>query len=539
VLFCCLLFAPLSFAQSGPEAHSNDGQSNFDRAFYDIYMHVASTDVNVALRAADSLYRVSTTDIQQVRALMLIGEMHRRVANRDSSIYYAERAIRIANNAKLYEWQARIYGALSTQLREMGLLNKGAHYLALGLKAIEHIDNEHVVWQYKGLSLQESGHYALEKQDFSGALADFQQAEVFLKKLSESPSTLFMLAQNHERLGLCYLELGRLDSSRIHYERALELEPSPGTAESPVKGLIYTGLGLLDIKDNQDSNAYAYLQKALHIAETTEFPSLKIDVYEALAAYYRKAGDLEAYTKYNDLFLATQNQYNQRNKGYVDEVFTGVEANFAKVSASNRLLLVFSACCLVVCGLGFLFFLRRQRKQRRRFKEIIANLRNNRVYAVNVDPVENIDLVVDDGGEEPVADHPREVVSESTRTELMDKLTQFEASHGFIEKGISIAVLAGKLNTNTKYLSHVINQYKGKDFNTYINELRINYIISKMESDARYLNYKISYLAEESGFSSHSQFATVFRGIAGMSPSTFIAYLRKEEKDVDERSLVS
>ena len=90
------------------------------------------------------------------------------------------------------------------------------------------------------------------------------------------------------------------------------------------------------------------------------------------------------------------------------------------------------------------------------------------------------------------------------------------------------------MKTNTKYLSYIINNYRNKDFNSYVNELRINYIIAKMETDSRYLNYKISYLAEECGFATHSQFTTVFRNITGLSPSTFITYLRKDGQMEDK-----
>ena len=88
-------------------------------------------------------------------------------------------------------------------------------------------------------------------------------------------------------------------------------------------------------------------------------------------------------------------------------------------------------------------------------------------------------------------------------------------------------MLAGMLNTNTKYLSHVLNTYLNKDFNSYINELRIRYIIAKIEQNDVFKNYKISYLAEEAGFSSHSKFSAIFKSVTGFSPSTFLDYLEK------------
>src|SRR5690606_37917187 len=106
----------------------------------------------------------------------------------------------------------------------------------------------------------------------------------------------------------------------------------------------------------------------------------------------------------------------------------------------------------------------------------------------------------------------------------------FENSLDFTSKDISLSRLALQFETNTKYLSEVINTHKEKNFNAYINELRINYIIDKLNNDPQYLQYKISYLAEDSGFSSHSVFATVFKSVTGISPTTFITILQNNQE---------
>jgi AraC-like DNA-binding protein len=90
--------------------------------------------------------------------------------------------------------------------------------------------------------------------------------------------------------------------------------------------------------------------------------------------------------------------------------------------------------------------------------------------------------------------------------------------------------MALQFETNTKYLSELINAHKQKNFNTYINELRVNYITDKLKNDPQYLQYKISYLAKESGFSSHSVFATVFKSVTGISPTTFINILQNKQE---------
>lgn len=122
------------------------------------------------------------------------------------------------------------------------------------------------------------------------------------------------------------------------------------------------------------------------------------------------------------------------------------------------------------------------------------------------------------------------IVPEETEQIILQKLNKFEAGKKFTNPDMSIALLASQFDTNTKYLSEVINRQKGRNFNSYINELRINYIIEKLKTDSVYFNYKISYLAEECGFSSHSSFATVFKSVTGISPTKFMEFLQKRKE---------
>src|SRR5690606_37967811 len=116
-------------------------------------------DISQALKSADSLYRTAGSDVQQIRSLMLISDVYHRMANRDSSIHYAVRAERIAEQADNYVWQARICGVLSTQHRETGLYSAGRRYVEKGMKAIEKVANREAANQFKGQCFQELGFY--------------------------------------------------------------------------------------------------------------------------------------------------------------------------------------------------------------------------------------------------------------------------------------------------------------------------------------------------------------------------------------------
>ncbi|GGW36378.1 helix-turn-helix domain-containing protein [Arenibacter certesii] len=114
-----------------------------------------------------------------------------------------------------------------------------------------------------------------------------------------------------------------------------------------------------------------------------------------------------------------------------------------------------------------------------------------------------------------------------TESNLLKKLDRFEKTQDFLDKGMSLTKLAAQFEINTRYLSYIIKNQKQKDFASYINELRINYIIDCMKSNPDYLQYKISYLANVCGFSSHTRFSVTFKKVTGKAPSVFMEYLNK------------
>ena len=131
-------------------------------------------------------------------------------------------------------------------------------------------------------------------------------------------------------------------------------------------------------------------------------------------------------------------------------------------------------------------------------------------------------------------EHKKAIILKETEEQILNKLKKFEQSKRFLNKDFSLAILAGQLDTNTKYLSEIINSHYHMNFNTYINKLRINYIVEKLKTDPNFIKYRISYLAENCGFASHSSFATVFKSITGLTPVKFIEFLNNENKTSEE-----
>ncbi len=106
--------------------------------------------------------------------------------------------------------------------------------------------------------------------------------------------------------------------------------------------------------------------------------------------------------------------------------------------------------------------------------------------------------------------------------ELLSRLTTFEENHRFLEKNISITTLSKEMDTNTKYLSKVINHHKNKSFTNYVNELRVLYSVEQLKESATLKNYTIQGIAEEMGFNNAESFSSAFKKTTGIKPSYFI-----------------
>jgi AraC-like DNA-binding protein len=87
-------------------------------------------------------------------------------------------------------------------------------------------------------------------------------------------------------------------------------------------------------------------------------------------------------------------------------------------------------------------------------------------------------------------------------------------------------VLAKKLNTNTSYLSYIINKVKNQSFKQYITALKINYLLKKLQQEKKFRNYTIKSLAEEIGYTNASAFTRAFKIYKGITPSEFIKSLK-------------
>lgn len=110
---------------------------------------------------------------------------------------------------------------------------------------------------------------------------------------------------------------------------------------------------------------------------------------------------------------------------------------------------------------------------------------------------------------------------------ILQELKEFELSKDYLDSTFNIHQLAKNLNTNTSYLSSIINEKKEKTYKQYITELRINYLIKILITNSKFRKYTVKALGEEIGYTNASSFSRSFKNYLGKTPSDYINSLKK------------
>jgi AraC-like DNA-binding protein len=114
-----------------------------------------------------------------------------------------------------------------------------------------------------------------------------------------------------------------------------------------------------------------------------------------------------------------------------------------------------------------------------------------------------------------------ELIDKKLALEIANRLDKLmEEEKLFLDKNLSLALLAKKLNINTHILSYVINSHYNINFYTYINKFRIAYCKSLLKNPKKQ-HLSIEGIAFEGGFGSKSTFNTLFKKQIGITPSQF------------------
>lgn len=97
----------------------------------------------------------------------------------------------------------------------------------------------------------------------------------------------------------------------------------------------------------------------------------------------------------------------------------------------------------------------------------------------------------------------------------------------FKQVGLTMSELAAQLDIPNHKLSDLFNKHYQSNFNTHINNLRIDYVKKRLDS-GDWKQYTLEAIALEAGFSSRNTFFVAFKKIMDKSPSAYLADIKNK-----------
>ncbi|WP_426474116.1 helix-turn-helix domain-containing protein [Chryseobacterium balustinum] len=293
----------------------------------------------------------------------------------------------------------------------------------------------------------------------------------------------------------------------------------------------YIGKSYLDLKDYP--NAILHFNKVDSIFQKHNFilPELR-ENYELLINYYKKDNELKKELYYTKQLLKADSVISKDfsylastiHKKYDTEALTEEKERLERATSWGVWIIVGLIILLIALTFALMIKYRNEKKIKASYIILEENILNKSSMQITPEKIK----VKLSGGE-------KSGLSDAIINDLLLKLDNFEKNCEFVENGLTLNKLAIKFNTNSNYLSQVINEYKEVNFNRYLSELRINYITNKLYNDKVYLSYKIETLAEKCGIASRTNFSNLFQEINGIRPIDFI---KKRNQDLENNQIL-
>lgn len=491
---------------------------------------LAYADPDESLKIAQHLLKTSQDKEQLIMSNILIAKAQLIKGNYHEAVIYAFDQNNLDESAIDTPAQIELNLLRAELLRQLYLDQQSQDYLAKGEALANNLPTNSFKDSVQCLLQLEHVTRHLERRNNEEALsliANFErQHNAFLKSNPTQKRALFLAKE------IAFNNLSQFDSAKAYIDKTIKLLDGAKVNDLYQKAVIYKELSYLQLQEKAFDESEKSLFIAATFAEIIDNQILLMEINRDLAINCLASNKNIEHKVYNDKYLSLFSEVERTGQEAVNTLYTLLsDQSEQRISdekeTQNRYLHLLIAAIMVVLLFGAYVVLKGEGRKKR-LREIINYL----------EVVRSKDLVT-----KPKAtkkSKPKRIaIPEETEQLILSKLKRFEASKKFLNKDISLAVLAGQFETNTKYLSGVINKHYDDNFNMFINKLRVNYIINKLKDDSNYINYKISFLAEESGFSSHSSFATVFKSIVGMSPVTFIKMIQKERKGLKKKTTES
>ena len=280
--------------------------------------------------------------------------------------------------------------------------------------------------------------------------------------------------------------------------------------------------------------ALAEIQAMENLAVHEKLPARLTDVYRYYYLFYGSQNNLVLADKYELLWHRQRNQAirqthfnDMRNADFMmqmgkkDEQMRNIEH---KRKVQQAILWAIAATLLLILGLLWMLY--------RKYRQV--NEQNQVLYHRIQESLAAEDALRQLHAQNAVKPkYQRTPLDEGTKVELIERINRvLESSSEVFNDTFSLDRLSELVDAkHSNYVSQVINEHFGCNFNAVINDRRIKEACRRMNDVEHYGNQTIKAIAQSVGFNSHSNFVNTFRKFTGLTPSAYLKLTRTPHPD--------
>ncbi|MFC5047532.1 helix-turn-helix domain-containing protein [Aquimarina hainanensis] len=336
--------------------------------------------------------------------------------------------------------------------------------------------------------------------------------------------------------GLIYMKKKAYPKALTFLKQAKELSHEANDIVFLGKILNFTAECFYESRDYQKS--IASLEEALPLLTKKYRNSDELSkCYKLLGMAHKKSENIEKSNTYYELYILSLSKLNNKKSTVSQKLREATIAGYEgqinslqqqKKQQQNRR--TYSEIALAIAGAGLLtfsfFFIHIKKRNQKKFNALLSRIEQQEAIRVHKnDQIESTSKQIEKSSLTESHD-----INESLHKNILKGLEKLEQQEYFLNTDCNLYNVAKKINTNTSYLSKVINTHFDKNFHAYINDLRINYAILRLKNDPKFRLFSIKSIAKEVGYKSSDSFSKYFKIHTGLLPSFYIKKLKSQDK---------
>ena len=346
------------------------------------------------------------------------------------------------------------------------------------------------------------------------------------------------IAAKYNNMGDVYVNLKNYSKSIEYYNKSLVLNKKMGLKNNISVAL--KNLGKAYYKIGNYDKARNYFEQSLEIANTINATTNILINLQSLSELYETTGNFSKALNYHHKYtLLKDSLFNKESQKALADMqakyenekishqldIANKENNIKQIrlDEQNKRAMFLTLGIIVLLFLSVLLVL----QYRLKYKAYKKLVQKNREFVER-----NRKLLEDenshrDGNEKNGKKHIKDI-PEAVKSKLKNKLLNYiYEDKAYLNPELTINDMAQHLDSNAKYISQVINEEFNKNFNTFINEYRVNLAIEYLTNGVK-KRYSIEGISSKVGFHSKSTFNIAFKKCTGVTPSFYIKSLKKE-----------